>query len=70
MAAHLRAQDGEIQINPVRSTDQAAFISAAPRGTGASLRLRVIGQRGAERLTEFEMSAYAWNALVAQRTGA
>jgi hypothetical protein len=57
-------QPDEIIVNPSRSSDRQAFVAAARQGTGAVLRTRLIGQKGAERRENVGMTDAARRRLI------
>jgi len=54
----------EIIVNPSRSTDRAATITAARKGTGAVLELRMVGARAAVRTESLGLTNAAREALI------
>ena len=60
----MSAEVDEIIVNPSRLSDRQAFVTAARQGTGAVLRTRVVGQKGAVREEHLAMTNAARERLI------
>lgn len=54
----------EITVNPSRPTDRAAYVAAGRQGTGAVLRIRMVGARSAVRVESFGLTNAQRAALI------